>query len=141
VCITLTDENFAEVLQEREPVVVVFSVEWCGSCHMMAPVIEELASDYEGQVKVGKVDIDHNPRIGAQYGIRSTPSLLFFRNGQLVDHVVGMVPKQVLRRKLHSLLQKTEAKKITWRSGLGFGRGAIEKGGKQDAGTEPRQDY
>jgi thioredoxin 1 len=107
VCITLTDENFAEVLQEREPVVVVFSVEWCGSCHMMAPVIEELASDYEGQVKVGKVDIDHNPRIVAQYGIHSTPTLLFFRNGQRVDHVVGMVPKQVLGRKLHSLLQKT----------------------------------
>ena len=107
MCITLTDENFAEVLQEREPVVVVFSVEWCGSCHMMAPVLDELASDFQGQAKVGRLDIDHNPRIAAQYGIRSTPTLLFFRNGQLVDHVVGMVPKQVLRRKPHSLLQET----------------------------------
>jgi thioredoxin 1 len=103
---TLTDENFAEVLQEREPVVVVFAVEWCGSCHMMALVIDELASDFQGQAKVGRLDIDHNPRIAAQYGIRSTPTLRFFRNGQLVDHVVGMVPKQVLGRKLHSLLQK-----------------------------------
>jgi thioredoxin 1 len=65
VCITLTDENFAEVLQEREPVVVVFSVEWCGSCHMMAPVIDELASDVQGQAQVGRLDIDHNPRIAA----------------------------------------------------------------------------
>jgi thioredoxin 1 len=63
---TLTDENFAEVLQEREPVVVVFAVEWCGSCHMMALVIEELASDFQGQAKVGRLDIDHNPRIVAQ---------------------------------------------------------------------------
>jgi thioredoxin 1 len=63
---TLTDETFAEVLPEREPVVVVFAVEWCGSCHMMAPVIDELASDFQGQAKVGRLDIDHNPRIAAQ---------------------------------------------------------------------------
>ena len=106
MCITLTDENFAEVLQEREPVVVVFSVEWCGSCHMMAPVIDELASDFQGQAQVGRLDIDHNPRIAAQYGVRSTPTLLFFRTGQRVDHVVGLVPKQGLGRKLNLLLRK-----------------------------------
>ncbi len=106
--IALTEENFdAEVLEESGPVLVIFSAEWCGSCHMMAPVIEELASDYEGQINVGNLDIDHNPRIAAQYGIRSAPTLLFFRNGQLVDHVVGVVPKRVLAEKLHSLLQRT----------------------------------
>ena len=106
--ITLTDENFdAEVFEEPRPVLVIFSADWCGPCHMMAPVVEELESDYEGQVKVGKLDINHNPRIASQYGIRSTPTLLFFRNGQLVDHVVGVVPKRVLARKLQSLLQKT----------------------------------
>jgi thioredoxin-like negative regulator of GroEL len=107
----------------------------------MAPVIDELASDFQGQAKVGRLDIDHNPPIAAQYGIRSTPTLRFFRNGQLVDHVVGMVPKQVLGRKLHALLQKIEAKKIIWKSGLGIGRGANQKGGKQDASPESRQDY
>jgi thioredoxin 1 len=108
VCINLTDENFdAEVLEEPGPVLVIFSAEWCGPCHIIAPVIEELASDFEGQVKVGKVQIDHNPRIAIQYGIRSTLTLLFFSNGQLVDHVVGVVPKRVLAEKLHSLLQRT----------------------------------
>jgi thioredoxin 1 len=107
VCITLTDENFdAEVLEEPEPVLVIFSADWCGPSHMMAPVIDELVSEYEGQVKVCKLDIDHNPRIAAQYGIRSTPTLLLFRNGQLVDHVVGVVPKRVLAEKLHDLLQR-----------------------------------
>ena len=106
--ITLTEENFeAEVMEERELVLVIFSTEWSGSCHMMAPIIEELESDYEGQVKVGKLDIDHNCRVAAQYGIRSTPTLLFFRNGQLVDHVVGVAPKRVLAEKLHALLRGT----------------------------------
>lgn len=106
--IILTDESFdSEVREEPGPVLVIFSAEWCGSCHMMAPIIAELASDCEGRLKVGKLDIDRNPRIAAQYGIRSTPTLLLFRNGQLVDHVVGVVPKRVLGRKLHSLLQKT----------------------------------
>lgn len=105
--IILTDESFdSEVREEPGPVLVIFSAEWCGSCHMMAPITAELASDCEGRLKVGKLDIDHNPRIAAQYGIRSTPTLLLFRNGQLVDHVVGVVPKRVLAEKLHALLQR-----------------------------------
>ncbi len=104
----LTDENFeAEIFEERELVLAVFSADWCGPCHMMAPVIDELASDFQGQAKIGKLDIDHNPRIAAQYGIRSTPTLLFFRNGQLVDHVVGVASKRVLTEKLHALLQRS----------------------------------
>ncbi len=104
--ITLTDENFdAEALEEPGPVLVIFSAEWSGPCQVMAPVIEELASDYEGQVKVGKLDIDDNPRTAAQYGIRSTPTLLFFRNRKVVDHVVGLAPKRILTEKLHALLE------------------------------------
>lgn len=104
--LTLTDENFhCEVLEGTKLALVVFSADWCGSCHIMAPVIEGLSSDFEGQAKVGKLDIDHYPRIAAQYGIGSTPTLLFFKNGHLVDHVAGVVPKRVLAEKIHDLLQ------------------------------------
>ena len=107
MCITLTDENFdGEVLRSRGLVMVYFWADWCGPCHMIFPVIEALASDFQGRIKVGKLDIDHNCRVAAQYGIRSTPTLLFFRNGRLVDHVVGVAPKRVLAEKLHSLLQQ-----------------------------------
>ena len=103
-----TEDNFqSEVLEGAEPVLVVFSADWCGPCHMMAPVIEELASDFQGQTKVGKLDIDQNARIAAQYGIRSTPTLLFFKNGQIEDHVVGVVPKRLLAEKLHALIQQS----------------------------------
>ena len=102
--ITLTDENFeTEVLKERELVLVIFSAEWSGPCQMMTPVVEELASDFTGCLKMGRVDIDLNPSVAARYGIRTTPTLLFFKDAQVVDHVVGVVPKQVLARKLHSL--------------------------------------
>ena len=105
--VTLTDENFhCEVLEGTKLALVVFSADWCGSCHIMAPVIEELASHFQGQVKVGKLDIDHNPRIAAQYGIPSTPILLFFKDGHVVDQVVGVESKRVLAGKLHNLLQR-----------------------------------
>ena len=105
VCITLTDENFdGEVLRSKGLVMVYFWADWSGSCHMIFPVIEALATDFQGQIKVGKMDIDHSPRVAAQYGIPSTPTLLFFRDGRLVDHVVGVVPKTVLAERLHSLL-------------------------------------
>lgn len=104
--VTLTDENFhREVVEGTKLALVAFSAGWCGSCHIMAPVIEDLASELKRQVKVGKLDIDHNPRIAAQYGIRSTPTLLFFKDGLVVDQVVGAVPKRVLAEKLQDLLQ------------------------------------
>ena len=107
-CLTLTEDKFQrEIIEEIELVLAVFSAEWIGPCHMMAPVIEELASDYEGQVKVGKLDVDQTAHIAAQYGIRSTPTLLFFKDGQVVDHVVGVAPKRVLTEKIHVLLQRT----------------------------------
>lgn len=107
MCVTLTDENFdTEVLDSRELVLVVFSADWCGPCHMIAPVIEELSADFEGQAKMGKLNIDQNAYVAAQYGIRSTPTLLFFKDGQIVDQVVGVVPKRVLADKLQLLLRR-----------------------------------
>lgn len=105
--VTLTDENFhCEVFEGPKLTLVFFMAGWCGSCHMMAPVIEELGFHLQGQVKVGKLDIDDNPRIVAKYAIRSTPTLLFFKDGHVVDQVVGVAPKRVLAEKLHNLLRR-----------------------------------
>lgn len=104
--LTVTDENFtSEVLKRPEPVLVDFWANWCGPCRMIAPVIEELAVDFEGRAKVAKVDVDDNPQVVARYGIRSVPTLLFFQDGQVVERVIGVVPKKVLTDKLNSFLQ------------------------------------
>lgn len=97
--IPLTDANFdAEVLKSDKPVLVDFWAEWCGPCRMVGPVVEELAGEYEGIAKIGKVDVDSNPQVSMQYGIRSIPSLLVFKNGEVVDQIVGAVPKSVLKK-------------------------------------------
>ncbi len=102
--ITLTEENFqSEVLESTNPVLVDFWAEWCGPCHALAPVIEELAVDFEGRAKVGKLDVDDNTTIAMEYVIRSIPTLLFFRDGQIVDQVTGITPKKVIAEKLDSL--------------------------------------
>jgi thioredoxin 1 len=104
--ITLTKENFKnEVLKRPEPVLVDFWASWCGPCRMIAPVIEELAAEFEGRAKVGKVDVDQNGLLAEEYGIRSIPTLLLFKDGQVVDQVVGTVTKGVLAEKLDALLQ------------------------------------
>jgi thioredoxin len=103
--VTLTEENFhSEVLESSKPVLVDFWASWCGPCHMIAPAIAELASDYEGQATVGKLNVDEQPGIAERYAIRSIPSLLFFQNGEVVDHVVGAVPKKALVEKLKRLI-------------------------------------
>jgi thioredoxin 1 len=103
--ITLDDQNFqAEVLQSDLPVVVDFWAEWCPPCHMLAPVIEQLAEQYKGTAKVAKLDVDRAPAIAGAYGIRSIPTVLFFRGGEVVDRVVGAVPKEVIEQKLAALM-------------------------------------
>jgi thioredoxin 1 len=99
----LTDDNFqAEVLNSDKPVLVDFWAAWCGPCRMIAPAIEELARDYDGKAKVGKLDVDNNQRVAMQYGIRSIPALLIFKDGKVIDQIIGAVPKAHIAAKLES---------------------------------------
>ena len=100
--IEITDANFDEIISGDKPVLVDFWAEWCGPCRMVGPVVEELANEYEGKVIVGKVDVDANPQTSMKFGIRSIPTLLVFKNGQIVDKQVGAVPKHVLAQKLEA---------------------------------------
>src|SRR4051812_47538725 len=98
--IEITDANFDEITNTDKPVLVDFWAEWCGPCKMIGPVVEELASDYEGKAVIGKVDVDSNPNTSAKFGIRSIPTLLVIKNGKIVVKQVGAVPKSVLTQKL-----------------------------------------
>jgi thioredoxin 1 len=102
--IEITDANFEEVINSDKPVLVDFWAEWCRPCKMIGPVVEELAGDYEGTAVIGKVNVDENPAVSAKFGIRSIPTLLVFKGGEIVDKQVGAVPKQVLAQKLDAQL-------------------------------------
>ena len=99
------DSNFeAEVLNSETPVVVDFSATWCGPCQQLSPIIDELAGDYEGRVKVGKVDIDNAQSTAATYGIMSVPTVLYFKGGEKVDQDAGVYPKSAYQEKIDGLL-------------------------------------
>ncbi|MEM8640089.1 MAG: thioredoxin [Cyanobacteria bacterium P01_G01_bin.54] len=101
----VTDSTFkAEVTESDVPVLVDFWAPWCGPCRMVAPVVDEISQQYEGQVKVVKVNTDENPGVASQYGIRSIPTLMIFKGGQRVDMVVGAVPKTTLANTLEKYL-------------------------------------
>ncbi len=103
MALTITDANFEEtVLKADKPVLLDFWAEWCGPCRMIGPIVEELANEYEGKAVIGKLNVDENPGIANQFGIRSIPTLLVFKNGQVVDKQVGVVAKSVLSGKLEA---------------------------------------
>jgi thioredoxin 1 len=100
----LTDESFEPTLATHaEPVVVDFWAEWCGPCKAIAPVLEELAKEYQGRVTIGKVNVDDHPALAARFQVRSIPTLLIFKAGQVVDQVVGAVPKSQIKKRLDAV--------------------------------------
>ena len=105
MALEITDSNFDElVMKSDKPVLLDFWAEWCGPCRMVGPIVEEVAKDYEGKVVVGKLDVDSNPNVSMQFGVRNIPTLLIFKNGQIVDKQVGAVPKNILSKKLDAQL-------------------------------------
>lgn len=103
--IAVTDKSFdEEVLQSNTPVLVDFWAEWCGPCRMVEPIVDEIASEYDGKAKVTKLNVDDNPEVSIKYNIRSIPALLIFKNGEVVDQVIGAVPKSHLKKQLEAQL-------------------------------------
>ena len=98
--VAVTDASFeTEVLQGDVPVVVDFWAEWCGPCKMVGPVLDELAAEYDGKIKVTKLNVDENPSTSAKFGVRSIPTIMFFKGGQLTDQVIGAKPKVELKKR------------------------------------------
>lgn len=104
MALAITDNNFEELLQSEKPLVVDFWATWCGPCKQIGPSIEELATEYEGKVTIGKCDIEENDELVSKFGIRNVPTVLFIKNGEVVDKQVGAAAKSVFQAKIDSLL-------------------------------------
>lgn len=103
--ITITDDNFeTEVLKSENPVLIDFWATWCGPCRIIAPIVEELADEYSGKAKIGKLDVDNNQQTAIKYGVRSIPTLLIFKGGELKETIIGAVPKGQIVQKLNSVV-------------------------------------
>ncbi len=105
MALEITDNNYKEILAEGKPLVIDFWAPWCGPCRMVGPIIDELAAEYEGKVVIGKCDVDENGDVSADFGIRNIPTVLFFKDGQLVDKQVGSAPKTTYVAKIEALLK------------------------------------
>ena len=102
--VQITSENFEQLKGGAQPLVVDFWATWCGPCRMLAPIISELAKEYDGRIVVGKCDVEENEELAVEFGIRNIPTVLFFKNGAVVDKLVGAVPKQKFAEKFEALL-------------------------------------
>ena len=101
----ISDDNFEnEVLKSEQPVLIDFWATWCGPCRTIAPIVEEIASEYNGKIKVGKLDVDNNQQTAIKYGVRSIPTLLVFKNGEVKETIIGAVPKGQIVQKLNSVI-------------------------------------
>ena len=104
MALEVTDANFEELVNAGKPMVLDFWAEWCGPCRMVSPIIDELATEYEGKVTIGKMDVDNNNDVVAHFGIRNIPTVLFFKDGKLVDKQVGAAQKSAFVAKIDALL-------------------------------------
>jgi thioredoxin 1 len=105
MALEITDANFEElVINSDKPVLIDFWAVWCGPCRIIAPIVEEMAEEYDGKAVIGKVDVDSNPNVAMKYGIRNIPTVLFIKNGEIADKQVGAAPKNVFASKLNALL-------------------------------------
>ena len=100
----ITSQNFDELVNGELPVVIDFNATWCGPCRKIAPIIDELAEEYEGRVVIGACDVDENDEVTAKFGIRNIPTIVFLKNGQVVDKVVGAAPKSTFQEKIEAIL-------------------------------------
>lgn len=104
MALEFTDDNIKEIIESGKPVVIDFWAEWCGPCRMVSPIVEELAVEFSGKVEIGKMNVDENTNTPNDYGIRNIPTILFFKDGKLVDKQIGATPKASLKAKVEALL-------------------------------------
>ncbi len=104
MALAINKENYQEIISSEKPVVIDFWAEWCGPCRMVAPIIDELAAEYEGRVVIGKCDVEENADITMKYGVRNIPTIIFLKGGELVDKQVGAASKDALKAKIEKLL-------------------------------------